>query len=141
MASRKVEIGLVLAIAAIVAVVRALGGGEDSKAVAANDVRQALRELPYSYRFRDVQTFGRRRARTRRNCVWPRRRRRSFRGGIRWLARSSSPARRGRKLEMEEGVITTREAGDRGGRSGNPRANRESSPLTLTNGCADSDKL
>jgi hypothetical protein len=51
------EIGLVLAIVAIVVVmvVRALGGGEDSKAVAASEVRQALRELPYSYRFRHVR--------------------------------------------------------------------------------------
>ena len=56
MASRKIEIGLALAIVAIVVVmvVRALDGGEDSEAVAVSDARQALRQLPYRYRFRDV---------------------------------------------------------------------------------------
>jgi hypothetical protein len=134
MASRKIEIGLVLAIVAtvVVMVVRALDGGVDSKAVAASDVRQALRELPYSYRFRGVRPSD---------------------GAERVIAGTaygrdgtvvhfgaafgSSPdpvplpgEGAAGTLELREGVITTREgkARDRGGRSGNSKGKPAEQP-------------
>jgi hypothetical protein len=127
MASRKIEFGLVLAIVAIVVVmvVRALDGGEGRKVVAASDVRQALRELPYSYRFRDVgSSDGAERVVA--GTAYGR-------GGTvvhfgAAFGRSPDPVPlpgegAAGTLELREGVITTREgkAGDRGGRSGNSK--------------------
>ena len=137
MASRKIELGLVLAIVAIVVimVVRALDDGEDSKAVAANDVRQALRELPYSYRFRDVRPSDGAERVVAGTAYGP--------GGAVvhfGAAFGGSPdpvplPGEGAEgtLELKEGVITTREgkAGNRGGRSGNSKDKLEEQPFDV----------
>jgi hypothetical protein len=134
MASRKPEIGLVLAIVAIVVVmvVRALGGGEDSKAVAANDVRQALRELPYSYKFRDVRPSNGAERVVAGTAYGPS-------GAVVHFgaAFGGSPDRLPLPgggvegtLELGEGVVTTREgnAGNRGRRSGSPKGESAEQP-------------
>jgi hypothetical protein len=134
MASRKVEIGLALAIVAIVVVmvVRALGGSEDSKAVAVSDVRQALHELPYSYRFREVGPSDGAERVVAGTAYGP--------GGAVvhfGAAFGGSPdpvplPGEGAEgtLELGEGVITTREgkARDRGGRSGNSKGKPAEQP-------------
>lgn len=134
MASRKIEIGLVSAIIAIVVVmiVRALGGGEDSKVVAVSDVRQALRELPYSYRFRNVGPSDGAERVVAGTAYGP--------GGAVvhfGTAFGGSPdpvplPGEGAEgtLKLEEGVITTREgkAGNRGKRSENSKGKQAERP-------------
>lgn len=134
MASRKIEIGLVLAIVVIVVVmvVRALDGGEDSEAVAVSDARQALRQLPYSYRFRDVRPSDGAERVVAGTAYGP--------GGAVvhfGAAFGGSPdpvplpeGGAGGTLELGESVITTREgkAGNRGGRSGNSKGKPAEQP-------------
>lgn len=130
MGSRKLEVGLVLAIVAIVVVMvfRALSDSDDNKAVAPSEVRQALHELPYSFKFRpggprdDAVSVVAGTAYGPGGAV--------VHFGAAFGSSSDSVQLPGegtaKAVRLDEGVITTREGhvGKRPNRSGNPKAVR-----------------